>query len=167
MRTTKVLAVGMLDERKKENSIVYPDVSSTLANTVHIISQLLFKLLTSFNWSPIKIPRYDDIGVGFKMILHLQLHQILEFEPMAVPEQCLISPRLLRNLLWNPVQFYRHCCTAEESPFRQEAIQSGSHHQAARWVRGPEARGQQAPLELGSQPGWQGLIAAASLNSTR
>ena len=69
MRTTKVLAVGMLDERKEENSIVYPDGSSTLANTVHIISQLLFKLLTSFNWSPIKIPRYDDIGVGFKMIL--------------------------------------------------------------------------------------------------
>ena len=39
MRTTKVLAVGMLDERKKENSIVYPDGSSTLANTVHIISE--------------------------------------------------------------------------------------------------------------------------------
>ena len=48
MRTTKVLAVGMLDERKKENSIVYPDVSSTLANTVHIIISTFIQIIDLF-----------------------------------------------------------------------------------------------------------------------
>ena len=48
MRTTKVLAVGMLDERKEENSIVYPDGSSTLANTVHIIISTFIQIIDLF-----------------------------------------------------------------------------------------------------------------------